>query len=386
MALLNFDQPRFDFAVGEDASVITIADAERQADFATLQDRVAAAKQGNALLIPLPEDGGIVGRLVLGELTEEESAGSIASAMRTVEFETGKLVVDAGGFFGKPIPPETTAGPDFLLVEIPPGLYQITTHVFITSDIATDLLRRRKLSYVDWYRQSDATRMLPEWLVDLAENRDNEFEEEQIEQLKEDDIDTEAEDAFLDVLIQIQPVAEPGEQTEIAGSGGPKWEKRQPEAFPEPVSTTVAVGLRGAYSHAKLVAQAFQRKDFAAASQVFVEPIRTEVAEFLAQQHALISQKMAIPSRIRRGDSRRKQAAWDTLYDDPQSVTHPLTLRRQPYRGVQVASLSDTSHRGQWVYISFELAFVTTKSGLQAAGLSISWNASVVPKPRKRRR
>ncbi|EAQ76839.1 hypothetical protein [Blastopirellula marina] len=386
MPILSPDQPRFDFGVGEDASVITIADADRQADLITLQDRVAAAKQGSALLIHLPDDGGIAGRLVLGELTEEESTSWIAKGTRSVELKTGKLVVDAGGFFGQQISPESTESPDFLLVDVPPGSYQLTTYVFLSSDIATDLFRRRKLSYLDWRRKSFPNQTIPQWLVDLAEDRDNDFEEERIEQLQDDEVDTEADDAFVEVLIQLQRAAVTKEETEIASSGKLKWEKRQPEAFPQPVSTAVAAGLRGSFSKAKLVAQAFHREDFAAASQVFVEAMRTDVAAFLAKQHALISQKMTIPNRIRRNESRRKQADWDALHSDPQTVVHPLTLRRQPYQGVQVASLVDTSHRGQWVYISFELAFVKTKLGLQAAGMSVSWNAPVAPKSRKRRR
>lgn len=386
MRKLTPEEPRFDFGVGEDASAVTITDTKRQPDIASLQDRVAAAVRGEALLISLPEDGGICGRLVLGELKPEESAAWVARATRFVDLETGRLVIDAGGFLGAKDVPEVTESGDFLLIEVPPGFYQLTAHVYLNSGIATDLFRRRKLSYLDWYRKTNSCQTIPDWLVELAEDRDNEHEEERLEVIKDDDIDAEGDDSFIEVLIQFEQATERGTETDISKSGALKWERRLPDNFPAPLLTSLATGLRGTFAMAKSVVKAFQKEEFAAASQVFNESMRADVSEFLSKQHAVISDKMTIPSKMGRNESLRSKVDWERMYDHPLAVVHLPTLRRQEFIGTQVVTLVDDSHRNQDVYVAFELAFVKTKSGIEAAGISVRWNAPRQRPMRRRRR
>lgn len=386
MRKLTPENPRLDFEVGEDAKVIAITDAKWRSDIVSRKDRVAAATRGEAFLISLPEDGGIGGRLVLGELEPEESSGWVARATQCVDVETGQLVIDAGGFLGAENLPEETEAGDFLLIEVPPGFYQLSAHIYLNSGIATDLFRRHKLSYLDWYRTSNSCQTIPDWLIELAEDRDNEYEEERLDEIEDEDIDTEGEDSFVEVLIQIEQVTERADETEISKSGVFKWERRLPEHFPAPLLTSVATGLRGTSEMAKSVVKSFQKEDFAAASKVFSEPMRTEVSEFLSKHHDLISNKMTIPSKMGRNESLRSKVDWERLYDHPLAVVHLPTLRRQEFIGNQVVTLVDNSHRNQDVYVAFELAFVKTKNGIEAAGISLRWKAPKQRPMRRRRR
>ena len=380
---LSVEQPRFDFCVGEDADYITIADAKWQPERTSLQDRSEAAHQGKLVLLALPEDGGIGGRIVLGELNPEESNGWVAKATRHVEFESGQLVFDAGGFFGNEAASDATAAPDYLVVEIPKGSFRVSAYVYLPSNFATELLKRRKLSYLDWFRNSHPDSAVPFWLVDLAEERDNDFEDERLDALPEDDIDIECDEDFVEILFQLAPVADTDHQSELKKSGQPKWEIRIPQSFPSPMLTSATRGRQGAYSQAKQLAQAFRIEDFKKCSEIFVDAMRTDVREFLAEQHAAISVKMPIPNRLRRDQSERTQADWDSRYDHPLALVYPPALRRNKFVGNEVATLVDLSDRFQDVYISFALAFVKTKNGLEAAGLELGRK---FPKQRTRRR
>lgn len=386
MQTLNDDNARIDFGIGEDADLITITDVQYQAKLVTKQDHISAAERNEAFIVSLPEDGGIGGRLVLGALNDDESGTWVARACRTLDLPSGQLVIDAGDFLGNDGEPDTGYGPNYIITEVEPGRYQLMAYVYLCSNIATDLLQRRKLTYIEWFRQSFPSSPVPYWLIELAEDRDNDDEEEILEELKDEDIDDEGDDSFVEVLFQLEPAQPDAQQTELTKSGGPKWEKRIPKSFPTPPLTSHAAGSRGAFPKAKSVASAFRKQNFEAATKVFVDRMQAEVKEFLGKQHAFISGKMTIPSRIQRGESYRTKEDWEAKYDHPLAVVDLPTLRRQPFRGNAAVSLVDNSHRDQDVYVSISLAFVSTDNGLEAAAMSIEWKAPRKRPVRRRRR
>ncbi len=385
MTELNDANPRFDFGVGEDASVITLADAEHRTSICSLTERIAASARGDVVLIPLPEDGGISGRIVIGQLTDDEVDGWVAKATRFLRLDSGQFVVDAGGFLGSEPPPGTTEAGDFLLVGVPPGSYHITVYVMIASSIATDLLRRRKTSYLDWYRKSSSGTSLPRWVVELAEERDNELEDDRLDELSEENIDDDASDDFVEVLIQLNASNGIAEPTSLVKNGGPKWERRLPKAFPHPPLSTSASRLRGCLPIARAFAAAFANEDFERASRFCVSEIRDEVCGFLTQQYGQISGKTTISHRVAREEKRRSVEEWKLLHNDPNAVCHSMSFLRWPFMGTQAVMLIADSKHDPDTYVRFEFAFVTASDGLMVAGLLLNWNVSTKRRRRRNR-
>ena len=283
MKTIGPDNPVLDFSIGEDANAITIADVNLELDTFTLKQRRAAASQGDLFLISLPEDGGVNGRFRFGELGEEEKQNWLASATRLISFPTGKFAIDAGGFFGRQLDVSETEAVDFVMVEVPPGNYELTCFVYLSSDIATDLFRRRKLSYLDWFRKENLEAPIPHWLVDLAENRDNDYEDERLEELSDSEIDSESDDNFCELLFQLKPASDRTKvaETEISKQGNLKWNKRLPSEFPHPILTSEATARLNTYSMTKLVAKSFLTAEYEQASRVFEDSMQSDVARFL---------------------------------------------------------------------------------------------------------
>lgn len=384
MRTLGPDNLRFDFSVGEDAIAITIADVNLQLESFGLKHRVAAAEKSDLFLVSLPEDGGIGGRFCFGELDESEEQNWVARATRSISISTGKFAIDGGGFFGEEVDVQVTETVDFVIAQVPPGDYELTCYVYLCSNIATDLFKSRKLSYIDWFRKTHIGAAIPAWLVELAEDRDNEFEDERLEVLSNSDIDDEAEEDFVELLFQLNPIEDRKSvaEVEISKRGRLKWEKRLPIEFPHPILTSGAVSRRGTSAMSKLVAKAFASKDFQRASTVFVDSIQSDVVEFLAKLHASISEKMSIPSRIIVNTSFVEAIDWLEKIDSPKGLGDSRQTRRFEFAGSKYVQLDD-SKRNEEVYVGMHLGFVKTGEGLRAFAIELDWKK---PQTRKRRR
>ncbi|TWT80506.1 hypothetical protein CA13_19260 [Planctomycetes bacterium CA13] len=380
----SHDEERVDFSVGEDPDLICIADACHQANLRSVKDRIEAALRGDAFMLSLPEDFGITGRLVVGELDCLEQETWVARASRSIQLETGKLVVDGGGFFGRQTDPQVTQSVDYSIFQFPPGRYTLTCYAYLCSDVATDLFRRRKLSYIELFRRSHPSEPIPVWLFELAADRDNDLEEEELETVDEATLDDSQVEVMIEYVLQLQPAESGTQESGLSAKGKLRWEKRWPKTFPRPLLSAEHPRAAGTKDLTKTLINSFAQGDFEASSDIFTRFLRGQVGEFLATQFAAITKKMSIPTRIRRQESLALASDWLEKTGLPNALVDTRAIEKERFIGSTFFQLvGDGRHRHEEVSVSFNLAFVKTDAGIRAAGIKMEWCA---PRPAKRRK
>lgn len=381
----SLEQQRADFSVGEDPNLIFIADACLESKVQSVKDRITAALQGDAFVLSLPEDFGIFARLVVGQLTSDEQEAWVARASRSINLDTGRLVVDGGGFFGREPDPQVTQTVDYAIFEVPPGRYTLTCYVYLHSDLATDMFRRRKLSYIELFQRSHPSEQIPNWLFELAEGRDNDFEEEQLETLDEATLDDSHDENLIEYVLQLQPVDRGTQDSELSAKGKLKWEKRWPKSFPTPLRSADHSRSSGAKDLTKAIVDSFVREDFETASNFFARSLRPLIGDFFADMFAAISQKMPVPTRKRPSESCASVSDWLDKMGHPHARVDTRSIQQNHFVGsTAVRLVSDVRDRHDTSSVDFEFAFVKTDAGIRAAGVKMSWSAPVRRKPRNR--
>ncbi|MEM9587652.1 MAG: hypothetical protein AAGA03_10255 [Planctomycetota bacterium] len=375
---------RTDFAVGEDADLILVADANQQGVIATQASAIKAAERDEAFVLPLPEDGGVSARLVIGALNDDEDSRWVARVTRNVAIPTGQLVVDGGGYFGRSPNPTVKQAVDYAVFDIPPGTHKLTCLVYITSDIATDLFRRRKVSYLKWFQETFPGSAIPAWLVEAAEARDHDAEEALLESIDHGELEVDEEDdSFIDVILHLEPNSVCREPTKLLARGKLSWERRLPKQFPLPL---VGNGVRRSGDSrwtTRTIVDAFVDQTFDSVRESFTRSLRPQISDFLAAKHASIREVMDVPSRRVFGSSLAKRDDWLDKIGHPNAQIDATAIQQHSFSGSVVLVLVDNSHRGQLVSVDFHLAFVKAESGLKVAGIQLGWNA---PRRQTRRR
>lgn len=375
---------RIDFGIGEDADYIVLADAGKQKALKAVPDMIAAGLDNEAFLLPLPEDGGISGRVVVGELTDEESNNWVAKAQRQLYVRESKVVVDAGDFFGRETPNQ--AGNHFIL-ELEPRQYQLTCLIYITENIATDLFRRHKFSYFELFRKTHADRKVPAWLIEEAQCRDNEIDEEYCETISTDEIDNECDDVFVGVLFHFQRDTVVENPTSVSKTGKLKWEKRPPKKFPQPLrllgAASNATRAKSKKTIASKFATAFANGDFASVAEDCSQHLEPEIEAFLAKMHREVTDKMEIPKRRYLDGESYDRGEWIARSKLPGSLADVASLQKHAFGGSFALRLEEQRKRHEVFRVEISFAFVKTGQGLRVAGIRIRWD---VPKQQKRRR
>ncbi|MEW4561772.1 hypothetical protein AB1K70_04560 [Bremerella sp. JC770] len=375
---------RIDFGIGEDADYIVIADAGKQREFKTAADAIGAGLANEAFVLPLPEDGGISGRVVVGELNDDESNHWVARAQRSLNVQDEKVVIDAGDFFGRKTPGHSG---NHLIVELEPGQYQLTCLVFLTDNIATHLFARHKFSYMELFQNTFPDQKFPVWLIEEAECRDNETDEEWCETISDDQVDFANENRFVGVLFQFQKDVTVESPTEISQTGKLTWDKRPPKTFPEPLRRLddASSAIRATSGDAILteIMKAFTSEDFAACTGYFSEPLQSEAESFLSRMHGQASAKMEIPQRKSPDICDRDRDDWIARSTRPRCLVDVASLQSFPFQESGAVELFPEPAPYQRSSVSFHAAFVKTPGGLRVAALQIEWK---VPIQRKRRR
>ncbi|MEM0926124.1 MAG: hypothetical protein AAGJ83_08815, partial [Planctomycetota bacterium] len=324
---------RIDFMIGEDADFIVIADANRQSQLRTAKEMIAAALKSEAFVLPLPEDGGISGRVVIGELDEEEAQRWVAKAIRPLTVSTQQIVLDAGDFFGHSIPISVGEHDNHAVLEIEPGDYLLTCLVYFTSQISTDLFKRHKFSYLQLFHTTFPERNYPPWLLDEAEYRENETDEEWLESIGDEQIDYELEDRFINVVLQFQKgVTEPS-PTAVSKTGRLKFEKRPPSSFPEPLRLLGSEQADSANAIAARMTSAFQDADFESVVAYVSKHLRPSITSFLSDMHDQASAKLTIPSRRYRSDSSTDRGDWISKFRRTGCMVDVSTLQKHAWVG-----------------------------------------------------
>lgn len=385
MQKLDETASRIDFGIGEDCNTIVVAGRDLVGSLVSAKDRNAAAQQNRAFLLPLPEDGGISGRLILGPLNEHEEQAWMAKATRMLELEDDVLMVDAGGYFSKPDLPATDAGSEHLLVEVQAGTYALTVYHTLNSNHTTDMFRRSKISYLTAYKQSFPGTAIPEWVIDLAEDRDNEVEEEQLEELDSTEVDCDSGGNFVEVLFQLTPVSPDVQESSLLKSGGPKWEKRPFKAFPTCLPTEQAERAGGVNAQAKKLAKAFRRGDLAEAAGIFPSTYCDEVREFLEKRRSEILAKMSMLDRVNINPIIDAESGWRNRTSGPRAIVFP-ELQSAPFHSSLEVDYRDSTGKQPLLSIRINLAFVATSDGPRPAGLAMYWDPPKTRPVRRRRR
>lgn len=381
--MLASDTTRIDFAIGEDADLILVADAARQNELKTAKDGIAAALRNEAFVIPLPQDGGASIRLVVGDLSDDESYNWVAKAIRPLKLTTNQLAIDAGDFFGHDVEISKDPSGNFQLVEVQPGDYLITCLVFFTSDIATDLFKRHKFSYLELFWQSHPDRKVPTWLIDEAECRDNERDEELLESIDDGKVDHETGDQFVDIVLQLQPNSNAESYTSLSKTGKLKWEKRTPQSFPAPIVSAGADAAGSKKQVARRFAGAIRTEDFEALQPYCTDLLQNEIAAFTSDLHRQILDRMVFPTRKQLGEFPAEASDWIAKSDRPRCKVDVQSLQEHPFAGSLLIEFIDESVRDKRFSVSIQMAFVRSDAGIRVAAIQVDWK---VPIERKRRR
>jgi len=375
---------RFDFGIGEDADYIVIADAGKQQALKTAPDMIGAGLANEAFVLPLPEDGGISGRFVVGKLNDDEASQWVARVQRSLNVQEKKVVIDAGDFFGRETPDHSD---NHVIVELEPGQYQVTCLVFFTDNIATHLFARHKFSYFELFQNTNPDKNFPAWLVEEAECRNNETDEQWCETISDDQVDFACENSFVGVLFQFQkdvPVKSP---TDISQTGKLKWEKRPPKTFPQPLrrldEASNAVQATSSDAILTQIMKAFINQNFATPVAFFSELLQAEAENFLSRMHGQASAKMEIPKRKYPETCDRDLDNWIARSTRPRCLVDVASLQSFPFKGSGAVEIAAEPARYQRSSVSFYAAFVKTPNGLRVAALQIEWK---VPIQRQRRR
>ncbi len=374
---------RIDFAIGEDADFIVMAAANKQHELHTAKEMIAAGLQHQSFVLPLPEDGGISGRVVIGELTSDETEHWVARAQRPLRVESDKLVIDAGDYFGREGTSAIGQHDNHLVMQVEPGDYLVTCLVYMTSGIATDLFKRHKFSYFELFGKRYPNQAFPQWLIDEAECRDNETDEEECETIAEDQIDHEAEDRFVDVLFQFEKDGVTESPTDVSKTGKLKWEKRVPKGFPNLLPNLGTGQVASTYAVTSKIATAFSRGTFDSVVPYFSIDLQPNVSSFLAHMHRQVTEKMTVPTHRHRLESDRDFDRWIAKGDWPASLVDIACLKKHPFKGSCLCELVAEPTRGKRYSVSLHTAFSKTADGLRVSAIEVSWK---VPIERKRRR
>lgn len=228
---LDVQNSRSDFVLDYETTDLFVA---ATADLKVRKSKASwtkAAKTGEIVRFPLAEEAEVVGRVVFGELSEGEDCQWVSESVAELDLKDGEFVIDASPFLSSDQfrQPEVHAG--YQLFSVPAGRYRLRILTYLNSVNGSD--RLRLISDDGYWAYFEATRRgtgAPEWVVDLAEDNDEDIPEDLV-------IDAMPERTLVDFVFQLTPANHSDTFSELRKDGSLDWHSRKPSAFPMGIRT-----------------------------------------------------------------------------------------------------------------------------------------------------
>ena len=337
--------------------------------------------------IELAQDDGFIARVVLGELSPQESEEWIASGSRALDVSDGHVVVAGGNaYVSDDYSPEEIDEENeelFKVIAVPPGQYQVTVYAHLPSvnGMLINSLPQWK-GYVPYFESTRPGASMPDWLAELAD-----IDGEDVGEYDDDQ-------EMVSFVIQLQASETPVDESPLDEDRYTKCEMRIPEVCPLGLESVGIEREESVYdpeededrdrftdtadlaAHFRPFADALYARKFEEAAAFFVRSLQEQAATYL--QSELTSAEKSGPLQPvnevwRDGESAETTIPrWTSGQKERNNLFDPDTVNEDNYIGEVRCEFGDSD-----AYIEGEIDLhllvdtiaISTDDGPQLAGV-----------------